>query len=229
MITRLVIFDCDGTLVDSQLMIIAAMEQAFEQEGLPLPARAAVLGVVGLSLPEAIWRLAGQLDEPVILRLSHAYKSAFGALRQSASHRDPLFAGAREAVLRLADEDDVLLGIATGKSRRGVDHILAREALTPYFATIQTADDAPSKLHPGMIEQAMQEVGARPEETVMIGDTTFDVLMARHAGVAALGVAWGNHPVEELRDAGAFRVADDFDELLSHIVTVQRRARKAGE
>ena len=83
MTVRLVIFDCDGTLVDSQLMIIAAMEQAFEQEGLPLPARAAVLGVVGLSLPDAIWQLAGQLDEQAIHRLSEAYKSAFGALRLS--------------------------------------------------------------------------------------------------------------------------------------------------
>lgn len=223
MTVRLVIFDCDGTLVDSQLMIIAAMAQAFEQEGLSPPAREAVLGVVGLSLPEAIWRLADGLDEAVVLRLSDAYKSAFGALRQSTEHYEPLFVGAHEAVRRLADEDDVVLGIATGKSRRGVDHILSREAMTPYFATIQTADDAPSKPHPGMIERAMAEVGAGPRETVMIGDTTFDMQMARNAGVTALGVTWGYHPVDALHDAGAHRIAADFDELLDHVA-----ARRGG-
>lgn len=213
MATRLVIFDCDGTLVDSQLMIIAAMEQAFAAQDLAPPSRTAVLGVVGLSLPEAFWQLAGDLDEPSILRLSEGYKAAFGELRRSESHRDPLFHGARDAVLKLAAEPECLLGIATGKSRRGVDHILGREDLASYFATVQTADDAPSKPHPGMIEQAMEEVGARPEHTVMIGDTSFDMLMARHAGVRALGVTWGYHPVEELRAAGAHHVCEDFAEL----------------
>ncbi|MGI9382883.1 MAG: HAD-IA family hydrolase [Methyloligellaceae bacterium] len=215
--TRLVIFDCDGTLVDSQLMIIAAMERAFAEQDLTPPPRTAVLGVVGLSLPDAIWHLAGHLDEPSVLRLSEGYKAAFGDLRQSKSYQDPLYDGARGAVLQLASEPGFLLGIATGKSRRGVDHILAREDLTPHFATIQTADDAPSKPHPGMIEQAMEEVGAGPEDTVMIGDTTFDMTMARHAGVAALGVAWGYHPVEQLRTAGAHHVCEDFAELLAQV------------
>lgn len=215
--TRLIIFDCDGTLVDSQLMIVAAMERAFAEQDLAAPPRTTILGVVGLSLPEAIWRLAGDLDEPSILRISEGYKTAFGELRRSEHHKDPLYEGARDAVLRLAAEPECLLGIATGKSRRGVDHILAREALVPHFATIQTADDAPSKPHPGMIEQAMEEVGAAPEDTIMIGDTSFDMTMARHAGVLGLGVAWGYHPVEELRDAGAGHVCDDFAELLAQI------------
>lgn len=217
----LVIFDCDGTLVDSQHVIVAAMELAFAGEGLQAPPREAVLSIVGLSLPEAIWRLVQVLpevpDEAATRRITDGYKDAFNILRQDPAHEEPMFPGAHEGVLGLARRDDMILGIATGKSRRGVDRLLEKRGLEGCFSTIQTADDAPSKPHPAMIEQAIGEAGVVPERTVMIGDTTFDIEMAKNAGVAGLGVSWGYHPPTHLERAGADYIAPDFDALLRAI------------
>jgi phosphoglycolate phosphatase len=201
---KLVIFDCDGTLVDSQHMIAAAMEAAFLSENIAAPAREDVLGVVGLSLTTAVARLLPlETGAPLIDRLSESYKAAFSEHRQRLGHNEPLYPGVRETLAGLAERDDVLLGIATGKSRRGVAAVLEREGLLRAFHTIQTADTHPSKPHPSMILAAMAETGAEPAETIMIGDTTFDVEMAVAAGVTALGVGWGYHPPEALRAAGA--------------------------
>ncbi len=133
----------------------------------------------------------------------------------------------RDTLLRLAARPSVVLGIATGKSRRGVDALLAREGLAPLFTTIQTADAHPSKPDPSMVRAAMAEVGAEPAGTVMIGDTTFDIEMGRAAGARALGVAWGYHPAEALAAAGAADVAQDcahlaraLDDLLFNLETV---------
>lgn len=221
MTPSLVIFDCDGTLVDSQHVIVAAMELAFAREGLAAPPREAILSIVGLSLPEAVWRLAQALpdvpEEAVTLRLTDGYKDAFNILRRDPAHEEPMYPGAHEGVLALAAREDMVLGIATGKSRRGVDRLIEKRGLQGCFATIQTADDAPSKPHPAMIEQAMGEVGVRAERTVMIGDTTFDIEMAKNAGVAGLGVSWGYHPPAHLERAGADYIAPDFDALLAAI------------
>lgn len=227
MTARLIIFDCDGTLVDSQHLIVAAMESAFGAEGLPAPPREAVLSIIGLSLPEAFSRLAGARDAETVVRLSGHYSAAFGKLRQDPDHQEPLYEGAREALAALAAEEGTLLGIATGKSRRGVDRLLDRLEMGPIFATIQTADVAPSKPHPGMIERAMAETGAGRDATAMIGDTSFDMEMARAAGVTPLGVGWGYHPVEELRAAGAHRVARDFPDLERTLAAIS--GRKAAE
>lgn len=218
---RLVIFDCDGTLVDSQNVICAAMEMAFANAGLAAPPRESVLEIVGLSLPEAIARVketqAIPHDAALLEVLLEEYKQAFTVLRQDPALKEPMFPGAREGVLALAGRDNVLLGIATGKSRRGVDRFLGRNDLAGCFATIQTADDAPSKPHPAMIEQAMAGTGADPAATVMVGDTSYDMAMARNAGVAGLGVGWGYHPPEALYEAGAATVAADFAGLLAAI------------
>ncbi len=211
---RLVIFDCDGTLVDSQRPIAHAMARAFEAEGLAPPAPEAVRAIIGLSLPEAIAALAPGLDGTLVARLVEGYKRAFIAERQRPDHEEPLFEGVRAALDRLAALDHVLLGIATGKARRGIDVLFAREGLADYFHTVQTADRAPSKPHPAMLHQAMEEVGATPRETVMVGDTSFDMEMARNAGVSAIGVAWGYHPVARLVASGAERIVRDFDALL---------------
>ncbi len=217
MTRQLIIFDCDGTLVDSQHMIVAAMERAFGTVDLAPPRREAVLGIVGLSLPQAISRLAEGANEEMVMRITNGYKGAFGELRQNPDNQEPMYEGAHEAILDLAGRDGVVLGIATGKSRAGVDRLLERFELGGCFATIQTADDAPSKPHSGMIDQAILETGADTAATVMIGDTTFDMEMARNAGVKALGVSWGYHPVEALRSVGAHDIADDFPQLL-HIL-----------
>jgi phosphoglycolate phosphatase len=211
---RLIIFDCDGTLVDSQHLIVAAMNQAFGAARLAPPPREAVLGMVGLSLPQAIWRLTGGGDEETVLKIADGYRSAFSVLRQDPDHHEPMYDGAREAILHLVGEQAAVLGIATGKSRRGVDRLLERFGLIRHFATIQTADDAPSKPHPGMIERALAETGLDPSTAVMIGDTTFDIEMARNAGIAGIGVAWGYHPADELQGAGARAVASDYPHLL---------------
>ncbi len=189
---KLVIFDCDGTLVDSQHLIVACMNEAFASLGRPAPSREATLSIVGLSLHEAFATQTSPDDSDIPV-LIEAYKSAFHAQRLKPDNAEPLYEGAREVVEWLAGED-VALGIATGKSQRGVRIVMAHHGLLERFATIQTADDAPSKPHPGMILQAMAEVGAVPDDTVMIGDTTYDIDMAHAAGVAAIGVSWGYHP-----------------------------------
>jgi phosphoglycolate phosphatase len=209
---KLVIFDCDGTLVDSQHIIVAAMNDAFESLGRVPPAREATLGIVGLSLTEALVALTDP-DDPDVPILVEGYKNAFHKLRAGGEVTEPLYDGAREVVEALAVSGEAMLGIATGKSQRGVRLVLGHHGLYDRFATIQTADDAPSKPHPGMIEQAMTAVGVGPADTVMIGDTTFDMQMAAAAGVASVGVTWGYHAAESLRAAGPHAVIDRFPEL----------------
>lgn len=206
---KLVVFDCDGTLVDSQHMIVAAMEQAFASFGMPTPGRAAILSIVGLSLDQAVRRLVPPVVQTDIPALAEAYKNAFGELRRDKAHQEPLYPGVRETLLALANEPGVLLGVATGKSRRGLAAVLDREGLTDLFTTLQTADTHPSKPHPAMLLAAIAEAGTDANRTLMIGDTTYDIDMARDAGARAIGVAWGYHPVAELKAAGAHRVLAD--------------------
>lgn len=211
---KLVIFDCDGTLVDSQHVIVAAMAEAFGEEGLPPPPRDKIVGVVGLSLAIAVAQLVPEdTDLDRIDRLAESYKAAFGAMRRRPDHMEPLYAGVRGTLTRLAARDDVLLGIATGKSRRGVHGLLEREGLSSLFATIQTADDHPSKPHPSMLMTAMSETDAQPLDTVMIGDTTYDIEMALGAGTTAIGVGWGYHAPTALRSAGAHHISTDCSDL----------------
>jgi phosphoglycolate phosphatase len=204
-----VIFDVDGTLVDSQNMIVAAQREAFAACGLEPPSRARSLSIVGLSLAEAFTALVGA-DGP-IEALAEAYKAAFGRLRADPACEEPLFPGAEALIARLAARSDVMLGIATGKSRRGVAHILETHGWTDVFATVQTADDAPSKPDPTMLRQALADTGIQAESAVMIGDTSFDMGMAKAARLHAVGVSWGYHPVAALREAGADTIIDSFE------------------
>ena len=198
---KLIVFDCDGTLVDSQHMICAAMRQAYEAHGLSVPERERLLAIVGLSLPDAFRRLAqgghAPQNHPVDSLVAH-YRTAFAALRQSVEHLEPLYPGAKEALDRLATRPDA---------------VLARHGLAERFATIQTADDAPSKPHPGMVLAAMGATGIGADDTVVVGDTVFDVEMARAAGTRAIGVGWGYHEPEALMRAGAETVVGRFSEL----------------
>ena len=208
---RLVLFDVDGTLLDSQHMIVAGMTQAFAACGLAPPPRAAMLAGVGLSLPVLFNRLAG--PHAPLAALTDAYKAAWKALRQVPDFSYPLFPGADALLRRLAARHDIVCGIATGKSRNGVADMCSRCGWQGLFATIQTADDAPSKPSPVMIEQALRQTGFAARDCVMIGDTSFDMDMARAAGAQALGVAWGYHSAEALRAAGAQHIAADFAAL----------------
>jgi phosphoglycolate phosphatase len=224
---RLVIFDCDGTLIDSQHAIVDCMSLAFGSLGLAAPTRADVLGIVGLSLPEALQSLAPRESDIVQRQLVEAYRSGFVGVRQRLGHIEPVYDGVAAAVGYLAACPRTVLGIATGKSKRGVARLLAQEGWEDAFLTIQTADDHPSKPHPSMIHKAMADAGTAPRDTVMIGDTTFDMEMARNAGVGALGVAWGYHAPERLARAGAHAVVDSGAQLLGAIDRLLADQREA--
>lgn len=207
----LILFDVDGTLVDSQHMIVEAMSRAFRGLGLSVPDREAILGVVGLSLVEAMERLVPEPGAPT-LALAEGYRAAFQALRASGDHEEPLFPGARAAIERFHARSDVLLGVATGKSRRGVAAIVERHGLKGRFVTIQTADDHPSKPHPSMVLKALAETGVEPARAAIIGDSSYDMLMAGAAGIRALGVSWGYQSVADLRATGAETILDCWED-----------------
>lgn len=211
---KLVIFDCDGTLVDSQHMILTAMTEAYGTHGLALPERETLLSVIGLSLTEAFTALAkGDARFPVASLAEH-YRLAFHALRERGDQMEPLYPGAADAIGALARRDDVMLGIATGKSQRGVRLVLTHHGLIDHFITIKTADDAPSKPDPGMVIAAMREAGVDAADTVVVGDTVYDIAMARAAGAAAIAVTWGYHQAEALAEAGAIAMIDDYRTLI---------------
>jgi phosphoglycolate phosphatase len=196
---RLVIFDVDGTLVDSQAEIVAAMRLAFAAEDLVMPPRTQVLSIVGLSLAEAFARLVPATDAAQRHRLVEAYKNAFVSLRNDNKEMGPLFPGALAALEILQGQDHTLLAVATGKSRRGLDKVLDRHGLTGVFHSEQVADHHPSKPHPAMVLTAIAETGVSAERAVMLGDTTYDMDMARAAGIKTIGVSWGYHPAETLK------------------------------
>ncbi|HWV12548.1 MAG TPA: HAD-IA family hydrolase [Sphingobium sp.] len=216
MSNRLAVFDCDGTLVDSQHSICTAMTLAFEGEKLVAPDRTTILSVVGLSLPLAIARLLPEAEADFHDHLSECYKRAFQQMRRDNAVSEPLYPGIAELIRQL-DADGWLLGVATGKSDRGLNLCLAHHGIDAHFVTLQTADRHPSKPHPSMLQTAMADAGAVPETTVMIGDTSYDIDMALNAGTRALGVGWGYHPPAELIAAGAHGVAMDSEELNAHI------------
>jgi phosphoglycolate phosphatase len=209
---RLAVFDCDGTLIDGQAAICDAMDCAFAEAGLAPPARNEVRRAVGLSLPQAVRRLVPEADAEARRLIVDAYKRAFRAAREAGALEQPLFAGMAQLLDELRDAG-WLLGVATGMSDRGLAHCLAGHGLADRFDTMQTADRHPSKPHPAMLEAALFEAAADPEDAVMIGDTAFDMLMARQAGVRAIGVEWGYHHPRELLAAGAEFVAGTPTEL----------------
>jgi phosphoglycolate phosphatase len=211
---RLVIFDVDGTLIDSQEFILAAMRRAFASAGLETPADAATLGIVGLSLPQAMESLLPGLavsERDVLVQL---YKDSFRALREESGGeaQSPFYPGARAALERL-DGAGWLLSIATGKARRGLDHMVDSHGLRRLFVGTQSADDAPSKPHPGMVLNCLAATGARACQAVVVGDTEYDMEMARAAGARAVGVAWGYHGVDRLWRGGAEEIVKDFAAL----------------
>ncbi|SCY83934.1 HAD-IA family hydrolase [Paracoccus tibetensis] len=212
---RLVVFDVDGTLVDSQHHIVSAMTEGFAAAGLTAPPRAEVLGIVGLSLPVAVAQLAPLADLPVQSRIVEGYRAAY--LQARMQETAPLYPGARDCLDRLAGRPDLRLAVATGKSRRGLDAMLEAHGLEGHFVSLQTADGHPSKPHPAMLWAALAEAGAAADRAVMVGDTSFDMDMARAAGMPGFGVSWGYHPAAALDAAGAALIAGDFSGLTKAI------------
>jgi len=220
----LIIFDCDGTLVDSQHIIIKAMKTAFETHDLMPPPDHDIRSIIGLSLVTAVDALVPEPDKAKLPVLCDVFRASFIAQRELPDFHEPMFAGAREILRDLSARDDILLGVATGKSRRGVDKLFERENLGQYFFNIQTADDAPSKPHPGMIQRAIEQTGISCKNVLMIGDTTFDIEMARNADVGAIGVRWGYHEEQALLGAGAHHLIDQFSEITDLLATLDQLA-----
>lgn len=216
---RLAVFDCDGTLVDSQHGIIAAMERAWRGLALVPPPAAAVRRSVGLPLGDAVAALAPDQDAAVHAALTEGYRDAYRQMHGGALLDEPLYPGAIEALDAL-EAAGMLLGIATGKGRTGLEMVLDRHGLGGRFVTLQTSDRAPGKPNPDMLYRAMEEAGAGPRDTVMIGDTSFDMIMAKRAAVAAVGVSWGYHPTDELRAAGADAIIEDYASLSGVVDTL---------
>ncbi|OCX58655.1 HAD family hydrolase [Thioclava sp. SK-1] len=208
---RLVVFDVDGTISDSQAHISHAMAIGFETAGLaPLPT-SQVLTIVGLSLPEAVARLVPDQPQDVQDAIVEGYKASYRSAR--AASPAPLYPGAKALLERLARRDDLVLAVATGKSRRGLRALIEHHGLGGYFLSLQTADDHPSKPHPSMLHAALADTGAQEQGAVMIGDTSFDIEMGRAAGFRTIGVSWGYHPVQALAQAGAEQIVESFDAL----------------
>ena len=204
---RLAVFDCDGTLVDGQADVCWAMDRAFARAGLAAPDPHIVRRAVGLSLPVAVRQLAPDLPDEQARAVTEFYRSSFRARREEGLLDEPLYDGIAELLggLHAAGWS---LAVATGKSDRGLAACLATHGIADLFVSLQTADRHPSKPHPAMLEAALFEAGALPTQAVMIGDTSFDMAMARSAGVRAVGVAWGYHAPAELLASGAISVAD---------------------
>lgn len=211
---RLALFDCDGTLVDSGATIHRALTESFGRHGIAVPAQQKARRVIGLSLSEAMAALLPDHAPTQHADLVEDYKQSFSALRSAGEVAEPLFEGIAD-LLDSLEADGWLFGVATGKSDRGLKHCLETHGIADRFVTLQTADRHPSKPHPSMAEMAMAEAGAEPATTVMIGDTSFDMMMALGAGTRALGVAWGYHGKDELLEAGAEAVAEHPGEVLN--------------
>ena len=215
MTVRLAVFDCDGTLVDSQVNIVRAMTDCFADTGREPPTAEAVKRLVGLSLVEVMRGLLPDATPHDHTALAATYKLAFQRLRASPGFDpEPLYPGVAAGLAEL-HAAGWTLGVATGKSDRGLAHVLSHHDVTALFTTLHTADRHPSKPHPAMLRAAMADAGAAACDTVMIGDTVFDIAMARNAGVRGIGVDWGYHDTHELQDAGASDVVTTMPALLA--------------
>ena len=217
---RLAIFDCDGTLVDSGTTIYRAVAETFGQHGVAVPPPRECSQVIGLSLAKAIAALAPGSTRDEQARLTETYKANFFRARAEGRVEEPLFDGIAE-LLDALEADGWLLAVATGKSARGLGHCLDCHGLAARFVSLQTADRHPSKPHPSMALEAMADAGAAPETTVVIGDTSFDMGMARAAGAAGIGAGWGYHDAEELLAGGAAAVAEQPLDVLQLIAKLR--------
>ena len=213
---RMVVFDCDGTIVDSQRAIVEIMQASFELHNLQLPERNEIIWGVGLDLSVAIKRLLPERHGLDINELCKTYRIIAADYRENRKFEDPLYPDA-ERVIRKLHADDWLLGVATGNSRAGLDHVLKLYNLSQLFITKQTSDCAAGKPNPEMLKNAMRDTGVSSELLFMVGDTTYDICMAVNAGTHAIGVSWGYHGIEELLQAGAEIIVHNYDELFTFL------------
>ena len=212
----LAIWDVDGTLVDSRQTISACMAAAFRAAGLAEPTYDQTRRIVGLSLPVAVEAMTPDLHPARQSAIVDGYRAAFQALHAEPAFHEPLYPGAVDLLAHLA-ERGWMQAVATGKSRKGLDRVIAAHGWGELFVSLHCADDGPGKPHPAMVLAALQATGTSPSCAVMIGDTAHDMRMARAAGVRALGVAWGFHTLEEIAEGGADHVSRSFQELAEEL------------
>lgn len=210
---KLVLFDADGTLVDSQSIIHESMCIAFMRSGYVAPLPEDTRSIIGLTLDRAIATILQREVDDEILAMTADYKQAYLQLVQQEEMQSRPFAGMPEFLRRLGAREDVMLGIVTGKSRQGVGRLLQTTHFENLFVTSRCADDCPSKPHPAMVLECCDDLGIRPANTIVVGDTGFDMEMATSAGAAAIGVSWGYHPVERMIASGAHKIARTANEL----------------
>jgi phosphoglycolate phosphatase len=205
---ELIVFDWDGTLMDSAGAIVASIQAAARDLGLAPPPDERARHVIGLGLGEALRHALPELEDERHVELADRYRHHYLAQ----DHELTLFDGAEDLV-RALGETGHLLAIATGKSRKGLDRALGHSGLGQLFQATRCADECHSKPHPQMLEELMDEFGVGPEATLMIGDTTHDLLMAKNAGTAAVGVVYGAHPPEVLAEAAPLHLARSIEDL----------------
>lgn len=215
---KLVLFDCDGTLVDSVGLIHEVMARTFVHFGHPRPDVALTKSIIGLTLDIAIARMQGKphVDDEAIAMTAH-YKAIFAGTRAEAGFQEPLFEGIAPMIATLAQRGDLLMGAVTGKSRRGLDLIVDTHDLRRHFKVSRTADDCPSKPHPAMVTECCLETGMVPADTIVIGDAIYDMQMAKAAGAKAIGVSWGYASVDDLWKANADAIVNHPSEIPGHI------------
>ena len=211
-VKKLVVFDVDGTLIDSRSSIFRAAVEAANEIGVSAPTYEDVRAIVGLSLFEALAMMRPDLDHATIGAYTEAYKNAFIRFHADPTFHNGLYPGAADLLAHLKAEGWTL-GMATGQSRRGVNRNLDVHAWHEIFDCTFCADDGPSKPHPHMLNRNMETTCFPPEHTVMVGDTAHDITMAGQAGVYAIGVTWGFHTADELFKAGADEIVSNFNEL----------------
>ena len=205
----LLVFDWDGTLMDSAAHIAAALQAAFRDLGLPEPTTTAARHVIGLGLEDAMMYLQPGLERGRYEEVADRYRVHFLAGDQGVE----LFPAVATGITNL-NQEGYLMAVATGKSRRGLDRSLLATGLVPYFHASRCADEGFPKPHPEMLHWIMEMLGAEPDRTLMIGDTTHDLQMARNAGVAALAVGYGAHSPGDLESMSPLGCVSSFEQLL---------------
>lgn len=207
-----VVFDCDGTLIDTQAAIVSAIRAAFKDQGIQIPAGINLQRLIGLRLEEVIVRLAPRLRAAEVIRMAERYRDHYAVISQDIAYESRLFEGIEEAVMALRRAGN-LIGIVTGKSRSGLYRVLDAHGIFDLFDILKTAEDGPGKPNPSLLNDAMREVKATAERTLMIGDTCFDMETAVRAGATPVGVTWGYHDVQELKEAGAVHIVDRAEDI----------------